>query len=235
MEPMNQFLVAHRQEFKDFIDTICSISSDRASTAIPPSYATPITILARLPPTSREGFPSLPYLIDHARNFAALVQLWLKASGNTRRSQPMEGDLLKFHRLCVDLQQRTEDCLSRAEQAERPNSRLSVKWEELVEHLDTSAIFDSTSEARPHLHPRATSNGTDSPPGSSGWDGGTPSKLSVENEGSFSKNSSQYSLDMEVPAVHRTTSRDGSKHKFSDFVGGFRRKAKEKGDTNRDD
>ncbi|KAI9777148.1 MAG: hypothetical protein M1835_005318 [Candelina submexicana] len=233
MEPMNQFLVAHRQQFKDFIDTICSISPDRASTAIPPSYATPITILARLPPTSREGFPSLPYLIDHARNFAALVELWLKASNTARRSQPMEGDLLKFHRLCVDLQQHTEDCLSRAEQAERPTSRLSVKWEELVENLEASAVFDPMSETRhsPHLLPRAASNGTDTPPGSAGWDGGTPSKLSVENEGSFSKNSSQYSLDMEIPVAHRSASRDGSKHKFSDFVGGFRRKAKEKGDT----
>ncbi|KAJ4350062.1 GTPase activating factor [Didymosphaeria variabile] len=145
MEPMNSFLNTHRQEFKTYLDNICSISSMTSpSPPIPPSYSTPLAILQRLPPTSREGFPSLPYLVDHARNFAALVDLWLE---NTKSTAPnietTDGDLLKFHQICVALKERTSDCLNRAERAERPSSSLSVKWEELVEQLQGSASFDS--------------------------------------------------------------------------------------------
>ncbi|KAF1972775.1 hypothetical protein BU23DRAFT_158370 [Bimuria novae-zelandiae CBS 107.79] len=146
MEPMNSFLSSHRQELKSYLDNICSISSMTSpAPPIPPSYSTPLAILQRLPPTSREGFPSLPYLVDHARNFAALVDLWLE---NTRSTAPSiettDGDLLKFHQICVALKERTTDCLNRAERAERPSSSLSVKWEELVEQLQGSASFDSS-------------------------------------------------------------------------------------------
>ncbi|KAJ4299192.1 GTPase activating factor [Kalmusia sp. IMI 367209] len=145
MEPMNSFLTSHRQEFKTYLDNICSISSMTSpAPPIPPSYSTPLAILQRLPPTSREGFPSLPYLVDHARNFAALVDLWLE---NTRSTAPniekTDGDLLRFHQICVALKERTSECLNRAERAERPSSSLSVKWEELVEQLQGSASFDS--------------------------------------------------------------------------------------------
>lgn len=145
MEPMNSFLNSHRQEFKTYLDNICSISSITSPAPhIPPSYSTPLAILQRLPPTSREGFPSLPYLVDHACNFAALVDLWLE---NTKSTAPnietTDGDLLRFHQICVALKERTSDCLNRAERAERPSSSLSVKWEELVEQLQGSASFDT--------------------------------------------------------------------------------------------
>lgn len=145
MEPMNTFLNSHRQEFKTYLDNICSISSMTSpAPPIPPSYSTPLAILQRLPPTSREGFPSLPYLVDHARNFAALVDLWLENTKSTAPSiETTDGDLLKFHQICVTLKERTTDCLNRAERAERPSSSLSVKWEELVEQLQGSASFDS--------------------------------------------------------------------------------------------
>ncbi|OCK79160.1 hypothetical protein K432DRAFT_394159 [Lepidopterella palustris CBS 459.81] len=143
MEPMNAFLSSHRQEFKTYIDNICSISPSSTVNPIPPSYSTPLAILQRLPPTSREGFPSLPYLIDHARNFAALVDLWLEnTAASAQNIQQTDGDLLRFHTLCVSLHQRTSDCLNRAERAERPSSSLSIKWEELVEQLERSASFD---------------------------------------------------------------------------------------------
>lgn len=145
MEPMNRFLSGNRQEVKDFIDNVCSISAERNNFSLPASYSTPITILARLPPTSREGFPSLPYLIDHARNFAALVKLWLDATSNYVASQPMEGDLLKFHELCVGLQRRTDDCLAKAEQNEHNVDQLSLQWEDIVEGLESSTIHDVTS------------------------------------------------------------------------------------------
>lgn len=139
---MNAFLTSSRQEFKTFIDSICSITPERATSAIPPSYATPITILARLPPTSREGFPSLPYLIDHAQNFAALVTLWLTAMQEVAASHGgFEGDLAKFHDLCLGLERKTAEALAKAEQAERPSGQLEVKWEELIELMEQSTTL----------------------------------------------------------------------------------------------
>ncbi|KAF2260061.1 hypothetical protein CC78DRAFT_40552 [Lojkania enalia] len=149
MAPMNTFLNSHRQEFKTYLDHVCSISSSTSSLPpIPPSYSTPLAILQRLPPTSREGFPSLPYLIDHARNFSALCDLWL---GNTASSAvhigASDGDLLKFHNICVRLHEQTNECLNKAERAERPSSSLSVKWEELVEHLQATSFEPSRGAA----------------------------------------------------------------------------------------
>lgn len=151
---MNAFLATHRTEFKAFIDTTCDISTDRATSAIPPSYATPITILGRLPATSREGFPSLPYLIDQARECAALVGLWLDGkqeppnnqnTGGARQSG-MSEEVMRFDQLCAALMQRTRDCLSQAEQAERPSGVLEVKWEELVQQMDKKARLRADNE-----------------------------------------------------------------------------------------
>lgn len=145
MEPMNRFLASHRQSVKDFIDSICDIPSKHGdSVSVPPPYITPITILTRLPPTSREGFPSLPYLIDHARNFAALVRLWLETSENFIALDEFEGDLLEFNKQCIDLQHRTDECLLKAEQAgERHTDQFSTPWEELMEELDNPILKDS--------------------------------------------------------------------------------------------
>lgn len=112
MEPMNSFLSNNRESFKAFIDDICYVptplssaaggnystsTTANSSTASSPthpvsaetnlSYTTPMTIMRRLPPTSREGFPSLPYLIDQARNFADLVSLWLEATSGEENNQ----------------------------------------------------------------------------------------------------------------------------------------------------
>ncbi|TID26799.1 hypothetical protein E6O75_ATG01292 [Venturia nashicola] len=149
MEPMNTFLSSHRHEFKSFLDNVCSIStSSMQLVPPPPSYSTPLAILNRLPLTSKEGFPSLPYLVDHARNFAGLVSLWLDHAGQVGNIQDTDGDLLKFHLTCIALRQRTEDCLLRAERAERPSSRHSVKWEELVENLETGMGYTRREHSR---------------------------------------------------------------------------------------
>ncbi|KAK5133770.1 hypothetical protein LTR08_007420 [Meristemomyces frigidus] len=175
MEPMNAFLMQHRESFKTFIDDVCyvpaplSSSAHSSSTTSSPtyqpglvsaethlSYTTPMTIMHRLPPTSREGFPSLPYLIDQARAYAELVQLWLEvsspnaqrdASASARRRasdamhviQASEGDLLAFHAICSSLNKRTQECLNRAERAERPTSALSFHWEQLIDQLQNNA------------------------------------------------------------------------------------------------
>jgi hypothetical protein len=150
MEPMNKFLLSNRAAFKEFIDTICAIPAERPTQIVTPSYATPIQILSRLPPTSREGFPSLPFLIDHARSFAALTNLWLEVAPERLAALPeVEPAVAKFHELALALQQRTKDCLSKAEQAERPNGNHEVKWEELVELMDRSVTFYDESSSKP--------------------------------------------------------------------------------------
>ncbi|KAI9671885.1 MAG: hypothetical protein M1817_003430 [Caeruleum heppii] len=119
MEPMNHFLSSRRQEFKDFVDSICVLGPDPTPITVPPAYATPITILARLPPTSREGFPSLPHLIDAPRELAGLVNLWMEKVATVEAKQGLHGDLLAFHRICVALSRRSSDCLAKAEQTAR--------------------------------------------------------------------------------------------------------------------
>ncbi|KAL8745499.1 MAG: hypothetical protein Q9190_002380 [Brigantiaea leucoxantha] len=139
MEPMNAFLNIHRQEFRDFVDSVCAVSPDQANSAIPASYATPITILGRLPGTSREGFPSLPYLIDQAKECAALVELWLDGPHNSESLTLIGDELILFNDLCKASREKTKHCLNRAEQAERPSGVLEPKWEELVEQMGRKA------------------------------------------------------------------------------------------------
>ncbi|EAW06863.1 GTPase-activating protein BUD2 [Aspergillus clavatus NRRL 1] len=142
MEPMNKFLVGSRLEFRQFVDSICAIPADRPTPIVTPSYATPIQILNRLPHTSREGFPSLPFLIDHGRSFANLIRIWLEgAPGKLAGLEEIDPAIQKFHEMAYRLNQRTKDCLSKAEQAERPNGTLEVKWEELVDSMERSATF----------------------------------------------------------------------------------------------
>lgn len=139
MAQMNEFLQAHRPEFKEFVDEICSISPEARTSAIPPSYATPITILKRLPDTSKEGFPSLPYLIDQAREFAALIDVWLDARREIDPNNPMSEELRRFDNLCEESREKSRQCLLRAEQAERPSGTLEPKWEELVQQMERKA------------------------------------------------------------------------------------------------
>ncbi|KAK4100073.1 hypothetical protein N658DRAFT_474075 [Parathielavia hyrcaniae] len=126
MEPMNKFLTAQRQPFKDFLDTVCAIPAERTKAPLPAPYSTPITILGRLSPMAREGFPSLPYLIDQGRHFAALVKLWAEAHPpSASGSQVYEGELLQFHTLCIGLYQRAAGCLARVEALRHAETLLS--------------------------------------------------------------------------------------------------------------
>lgn len=148
MEPMNAFLNSHRESFKTFIEEICFVPvSPSAMTEKPASYLTPLAIKSRLPPTSREGFPSLPFLIDEAREYAVLVDLWLKAfssqdrtAGRGIRFSEENKALRRFHDICTALYSRAQECLNRAEQAERPSSNLSFRWEELIDSLQGSGL-----------------------------------------------------------------------------------------------
>lgn len=171
---MNAFLTQNRASFKSFIDDVCYVptplsgATGVSSPMYPPevvsaesnlSYTTPMTVMQRLPPTSKEGFPSLPFLIDQPRAYAELVKLWLEAtttqavSGESTTSpnpnsevmnaiQAAGGDLIAFHEICTNLSRRTQDCLNRAERAERPHSASSFKWDELIDQLRTDGNTD---------------------------------------------------------------------------------------------
>jgi hypothetical protein len=146
MEPMNTFLNSYRNEFKHFLDQVCDVPSGQIQVNIPPSYLTPLNILNRLPPTSREGFPSLPHLIDHAKSFVTLVGLWLdNCPPDILDTIKPDGELATFHRTCLELRQRTDECLARAERAERPSSQSGEAWEELVGQLETDTALSTTS------------------------------------------------------------------------------------------
>lgn len=150
MEPMNKFLVGNRSDFKQFVDDICSISADQPAPLPTPSYTTPIQILGRLPCTSREGFPSLPFLIDHARCYANLIRVWLEVvPERISELEEMDVNLAKFHQLAHRLQERTRECLHGAEQAERPNGTLEIKWEELVDSMERAVTFYDETSSKP--------------------------------------------------------------------------------------
>ncbi|KAL2022026.1 hypothetical protein VTK56DRAFT_6266 [Thermocarpiscus australiensis] len=196
MEPMNRFLNAKRQEFKDFLDAVCAIPVERTKMAPPASYSTPLTILGRLSPLAREGFPSLPYLVDHARNFAALVKLWADAHPpSASRTQVYEGDLLEFHNLCLHLHQRAMDCFARIEglraaadaaSAQPPDDHL----DQLTDVMDRITLGDMPPRGAPYGSSSSRSAWTTTttttttsreappphhhPPGSSGSDSAVP-------------------------------------------------------------
>lgn len=173
MEPMNKFLTSHRQPFKDFIDQLCSISGERHVIAVPASYSTPTTILSRLTPLSREGSPSLPYLIDQARSYAALVKLWLE-SHRTRNTEvySYEGELAEFNEICIALQSRSDECLARIEHLRTTEDMSAANTaDDLAESMDKATIADNVNMS--YGGPAWLENDPYKAPGSSGSDEGT--------------------------------------------------------------
>ncbi|TWU79247.1 hypothetical protein ED733_009019 [Metarhizium rileyi] len=182
MEPMNRFLTTQRPVFRDYIDQVCGIPAERGGVkSVPAAYSTPITILGRLGSTAKEGFPSLPYLIDHARSFASLVRLWvdLRPEDVKRRSQA-DGELLIFDEICTGLQKRADACLAQVERMRTANAASRGMAEQLAESLEQATLIESLSV--PYSLP--STSGDDRPPGSSGSDGGgdevTPRRKSKE-------------------------------------------------------
>jgi hypothetical protein len=147
MEPMNKFILASRGDFKLFIDQICAVPSRRPSKAVPPSYATPIQILSRLPETSREGFPSLPYLIDSAKCYSTLITLWLKNGPKDDLINEADQSLSDFHNHAVELSRRTLECVEKVQHAqlERPNPKTTFGSPSPSVHRR----FGSTSNSSP--------------------------------------------------------------------------------------
>lgn len=171
MEPMNKFLNNQRHLFKHFIDQICSIPTERSAVIVPATYTTPITILGRLKQPAREGFPVLPYLIDDARNFASLVRVWLEYHHSTAaNSHVFEGDLALFHKMCVALQERSDECMAKMESS-RNAENASIATDDVVDQLERASLMDSMLHALGS--PAAwEENDPYRPPGSSGSEDG---------------------------------------------------------------
>ena len=242
MEPMNRFLTSNRQSVKDYIDSVCAIPAESKTFALPASYSTPITILGRLPPTSREGFPSLPYLIDHARNFSALVKLWLSSTEDHGVPQNLEGDLIEFNNLCISLQRRTNDCLHKAE-SDKPIDNLASQWQEIVEGLENSMLhsrlpkdYDEEKSVRQPVESPPWQDYTirkavdqQRPPGSSGSEIVDKERKERQSFWDFSKDAKlQKPYDLTDPSQASPPSRGPSRNeKARAFLPGFRRKGKD--------
>ncbi|KAF8471191.1 hypothetical protein BDZ91DRAFT_791397 [Kalaharituber pfeilii] len=231
MEPMNEFLTEHSDEFKDFIDSVINIPAKYTPPVVPPAYATPTTILSRLSQSSREGFPSLPYLIDQPRAFASLVMMWDKWYPIYRRKYPdarLEGDLARFHNTCLNIRERMRECVEKAENAERPSSSLSMRWEEVAERVTGS-------------QPAWNGHGGDQPPI---WP--TTVNTNVDRSGKFGSTKGHKILGMGASGGSIDDAFIGSgwdsgngmhhlpKKMLSEFVGGFRKKVKGKEDKDRE-
>ncbi|KAM0188735.1 hypothetical protein ACHAPA_009305 [Fusarium lateritium] len=145
MEPMNRFLNVQRQSVRDYIDQVCSIPADRSTNFVPAGYSTPVTILGRLSPTSKEGFPSLPYLIDDTRNLASLVKLWVDAKPVDDKKDEVDQELLGFNDICFALQERADACLAKVETERASETATNATTEDVAESIEQGSLIESLS------------------------------------------------------------------------------------------
>lgn len=171
MEPMNRFLTTNKAAFRDYIDQVCGIPAERGIKAQPANYSTPLAVMSRLSPTAKEGFPTLPYLIDHPRSFAALVKLWSNyRPEDTLQKGQVDGDLLIFNDLCLGLQKRADACLAKVRRLRAAEAAAQGISCDVVTSLEDATIADPvnipfTNREVPHNYDQYQSAG------SSGSDG----------------------------------------------------------------
>jgi hypothetical protein len=163
MDPMNIFIGSSKAEFRSFIDQICSVPLKAPTKAVSPSYATPIQILGRLPATSREGFPSLPYLIDSAQRFANLVSLWLSHfSASNFENEDVQQPLHDFHNACLEIHQLTSNAVRLTGSQYVPDKTFDRKSDFTAEEV-TYAVAQAngvpTRPPRPSTGTTSSSNG----------------------------------------------------------------------------
>ena len=257
MEPMNKFLGTATPEFRDFVDEICSISTAQISTAsIEPQYGAPNQIKGRLPPASREGLPSLPFLLDPTKLLADLVSLWSSHAPKTISDAGNDTAVYTFDALCRNLHQGSKDCLSSAEQAEKPDAKMELKWHQaLREQQKAKNVFDQQFPASTGADPDLTAlpqpadppyaerhheiGESDTTPSSAasagGWDRRVPFARTTDSRAlTSSTNSSTASLEvLEEPRRPHQGTREGKKNaRLFDLIGSSGRR-KGKGDRDR--
>lgn len=136
---MNKFLTAATPEFKVFIEQICSWNASE-NTFHEPQYQAALQVKQRLPAASREGLPSLPFLLDAPRSIANLVNLWLDNCPSSIASTGTDGSLKSFHAICLGLRQKVKDCMANAEVAPEPNRNLERQWQRLLDEEPRSRM-----------------------------------------------------------------------------------------------
>jgi hypothetical protein len=162
MEPMNRFLGRERARVKEFIDEVTGIPTESKALAVPAQYSTPLAIRNRLPEVRREGWPSLPYLIDGSRAVARLVDGWmdsmrrLESGGVKIEGGVFEGEMGRFVEACRRVEERTKECYRRAQeelevslQAEQDRERwkdLASSIHELTPVVEKECPFEVPSE-----------------------------------------------------------------------------------------
>ncbi|KIW68852.1 hypothetical protein PV04_04770 [Phialophora macrospora] len=207
MEPMNKFLAASTNQFRSFIDEICGVSSSQiASAKLEPQYAAPNQIRSRLPALSREGLPSLPFLLDHAKLLAQMVDLWTTHAPENISDVTDDEAVHAFHAVCVKLSRKTKECLKAAEQAERPDERSEHTWQRLVTDQQKT-IPDNSHFDEPAMRPNRNSSITALPPTADTvteleYSNAEPSPV-VGGEGDTTPSSSQSQWDRRIPFPHR--------------------------------
>lgn len=151
MEPMNSFVIEHRQQVRGFIDDLCSVPHGYSRIVVQPSQAAATTIFTRLPPLAQEGIPSLPFLIDYSRNFAVLVKHWV----DQKITSVSGGELQRFHHECLRIHGLTQDCFARAEREDIEARDFSSQWATITRQME----MDPTEFWADDIHASVT-NGT---------------------------------------------------------------------------
>jgi len=160
----------------------------------------------------------------------------------------LDGDLLEFNEICIALQRRTDDCLLKAEAAERTADQLSLQWEEITETLEHSHLVESptnldSSNMEPELHSppwaehSASISGGRRPPGSAGSEVESKERDRKERQsfwdsafGKESRHQRPYGMgdaldENQASPPSRGQSRNGKAPRS--FLSGLRRKGKE--------
>lgn len=131
MEPMNRFLSAATPEFKRFIDEICSWDPTQ-NVHHEPQYQAAVQVKPRLSPLSREGLPVLPFLLDAPKSMATLIDLWVDNAPSNIVDTGIDECVQNFHKTCLRIRQRTQDCMATAEGAQEPNTELEAQWQRML-------------------------------------------------------------------------------------------------------
>lgn len=131
MEPMNRFLSAATPEFKRFIDEICSWDATQ-SIQHEPQYQAAVQVKPRLSPLSRQGLPTLPFLLDAPKSMATLIELWVDNAPSNIVDTGIDECVQNFHKTCLKIRQRTQECMAKAEGAQEPNTELEGQWQRML-------------------------------------------------------------------------------------------------------
>lgn len=157
MAPMEQFVSSHREDFKNFINTICDVDEDYE----PPVLGTHLIAHSatrsqymNLSRAARDGILSLPHLIDRSRDIAALVRIWVDraqkdqerlsfvSARNVDSSASVssaEPDIPSFHAACLRVHKKTQEIFDQVdrEEVDDVSAALFTKWETIAERMET--------------------------------------------------------------------------------------------------